>query len=323
MIKYFLPLLLILAACSPPQRGTNEILPSWNDGIAKQTIIDFVDKTTTKSSPEFIEVEDRIAVFDMDGTILLEKPNYVIFDFAIREMHKRMAEKPELKEKQPFKAIAEEDWSHFKKVRYFAPDGLYSVLLFATDGMTNTEYQEAVGNYFTNVKDKRYNESYKYLVYEPVIEMIDLLKENGYEVYIVSGSDPQFTRTFCAEVIGIPETNVIGSTVLTTFNEEVGASTLTRQHEFVQPINDEAGKPVNILNKIGKVPVVAIGNSRGDYHMLQYSKNKSVSLQMLVNHDDDVREYKYNHEDLRQLCADKDWIEISMKKDFKVIFKER
>jgi phosphoserine phosphatase len=233
-----------------------------------------------------------------------------------------MAEQPELKEKQPYMAIAKEDWAYFKEVDYFAPEGLYSVLLYATDGFTNKEYQEAVNAYFENVKDERFGKSYKYLVYQPVLEMIELLKDKGFDVYIVSGSDPQFTRSFCEEVVGIPVTNVIGSTVLTTFTEEVGASTLTRQHEFIQPINDEAGKPVNILNKIGKVPVIAIGNSRGDYHMLQYSKNAKVSLQMLVNHDDEVREYKYNNEDLKQLCAERDWVEISMKDDFKTIFSQ-
>ncbi|WP_430815441.1 HAD family hydrolase [Carboxylicivirga sp. RSCT41] len=322
MKNFCLLLILVLSACNVPVKEQKEILPSWNDGKARSAIIEFIEKTTNETSADFIAPEDRIAVFDMDGTILLEKPNYVLFDFAVRQMHMRMAEKPELKEKQPFKAIAEEDWSYFKEVGYFAPDGLYSVLLYATDGFTNEEYQEAVNTYFETVKDERYGKSYKYLVYQPVLEMIDLLKDNAYSVYIVSGSDPQFTRGFCAEVVGIPVTNVIGSTVLTAFKENVGASTLTRQHEFVQPINDEAGKPVNILNKIGKVPVVAIGNSKGDYHMLQYSKNAKVSLQMIVNHDDEEREYKYNDEEMKQLCADKDWIEISMKNDFKLIFSD-
>ncbi|MCU4154693.1 haloacid dehalogenase-like hydrolase [Carboxylicivirga sp. A043] len=320
MNKLYLLLFLFLLACNPSQQEEKLVLPSWNDGVARSAIIEFVEKTSDKMHPDFIRIEDRIAVFDMDGTILLEKPNYVLFDFAIREMHKRMAENPALKEKQPFKAIADKDWDHFKNVSYFAPDGLFSVLLYATDGFTNEQYQNAVADYFETVKDERFGQSYRDLVYQPMLEMIEYLQDNEYEVYIVSGSDPQFTRSFCAEIIGIPVTNVIGSTVLTKFNEEVGASTLIRQHEFIQPINDEAGKPVNILNKIGKIPVVAIGNSKGDYHMLQYSKNSRVSLQMIVNHDDEVREYSYNNNEMKQLCVDKGWVEISMKDDFKVIF---
>ncbi len=311
---------LVFIACSTPKQSNDPTLASWNEGKAKSAIIEFINKTTNPENASYIPVEDRIAVFDMDGTILLEKPNYVLFDFAIREINKRIVEKPELKNVQPFKAISEEDWEHFKKVGYFADDGLYSVLLYATDGFTNQQYTDAVKQYFSEVKDKRFGQSYNKLVYKPILEFIDLLKENQFEVYIVSGSDPQFTRSFCEEAIGISVTNVIGTTILTKFEENPGASTLTRQHEFVQPINDEAGKPVNILNKIGKMPVVAIGNSRGDYHMLQYSKNAPVSLQMIVNHDDEEREYKYHNEDMKELCAEKGWIEISMKNDFGVIF---
>jgi len=313
-------LLIVLYSCVEQQEVTTTSLSSWNEGVAKNVILDFVERTTDATNPDFIPIEDRIAVFDMDGTILLEKPNYVLFDFAVREMHKRMEEKPELKEKQPYKAIFEEDWSHFKRVGYFAEDGLYSVLLYATDGFTNKEYRAAVENYFDEVKDERFEKSYKEMVYKPVLEFIQLLQESNYQVYIVSGSDPQFTRAFCAEMIGIAETNVIGSTVLTKFEENESGSFLTRQHEFVQPINDEAGKPVNILNKIGKVPVVAIGNSKGDYHMLQYSKNAPVNIQMIVNHDDDEREYKYHDKEMKDLCTEKGWYEISMKEDFKVIF---
>lgn len=313
-------LAIILVVCSSPGNQNLPVLPSWNEGNAKQQIIDFVERTTVTSNADFIEVKDRIAVFDMDGTILLEKPDYVLFDFTVREMHKRMQEKPELKEKQPFKAIAEDDWDYFKTVGYLDDKGLFSVLLFATDGFTNQQYQDAVDNYFKEVVDERFGISYNYLVYKPMVELVGYLQEHDYQVYIVSGSDPQFTRTFCEESIGIPKTNIIGTTVLTKFEEEVGQSRLVRQHEFVKPINDLAGKPVNILNKIGKVPVIAIGNSKGDYHMLQYSKNAPLSLQMLVNHDDSVREYEYNHIELKELCKEKDWVEISMQKDFKVIF---
>ncbi|MCT4643703.1 MAG: haloacid dehalogenase-like hydrolase [Carboxylicivirga sp.] len=320
IIQNFFLLAFVLVACNQQQLQEAPALTSWNDGNAKQQIVNFIEQTTSASSADFIEVKDRIAVFDMDGTILLEKPHYVLFDFAVREMNKRMHENPELTNKQPFKAIAEEDWNYFKTVGYMAETGIYSVLLYATDGFTNDQYQSAVNKYFDEVIDERFKQSYKKLVYKPMLELVAYLQHYQYQVYIVSGSDPQFTRSFCEEAIGIPVNKVIGSTVLTKFEEEVGQSSLVRQHEFIQPINDEAGKPVNILNKIGKVPVIAIGNSKGDYHMLQYSKNAPISLQMLVNHDDSIREYKYNHQELSELCREKDWVEISMEKDFAVIF---
>jgi phosphoserine phosphatase len=155
-----------------------------------------------------------------------------------------------------------------------------------------------------------------------MVQLIQFLQSNQFEVYIVSGSDPQFSRAFCEEAAGIPAQNVIGTTVLTQWFETDTGSYFIRVHKFSEPINDEAGKPVNILNKTGKVPVIAVGNSTGDYHMLEYSKNAPVNLQMIVNHDDSVREYDYEAEKMKKLCQDNGWREISMKNDFKVIFSD-
>jgi len=300
----------------------DESLSLWNIGVTKSSILSFVDEVTNKKSTRYIPVEDRVAVFDMDGTILIEKPNYVIFDFVIRQMHERIKEDAGLKNKQPHKAIYEEDWAYFDTLDWNGDDGLYSILLHATSGFTNQEYKEEVLNYFKTVKDKRFGVSYSKLVYAPVIQLIKHLQDNQFEVYIVSGSDPQFTRTFCRETANIPSENVIGTTVLTQWIETDSTSHFVRQHAFVQPINDVAGKPVNILNKIGKLPVIAVGNSTGDYHMLEYSKNAPYSLQLIVNHDDADREYNYHAEKMKKLCEDKNWIEVSMKKDFKVVFKQ-
>jgi hypothetical protein len=150
--------------------------------------------------------------------------------------------------------------------------------------------------------------------------LIHYLQDHQFEVYIVSGSDPQFTRVFCEKAASIPVRNVIGTTVLTKWVKTDTGSYFIRIHKFVEPINDEAGKPVNILNKIGIVPVLAVGNSAGDYHMLEYSKTAPLSLQMIVNHDDSIREYYYEAEKMKKMCQDNGWKEISMKNDFKIIF---
>ncbi len=317
-------LILVVIACQPQQnkeqQKVEEPLSLWNEGDLKSSIITFVNNVTTTGNQNYLAIEDRIAVFDMDGTILLEKPNYVLFDFVIRKMMEQIANNPELKNKQPYKAVNEQDWAYFETLDMFAEDGLYSVLLYATDGYTNAEYTNAVHDYFKTVKDKRYGVSYNKLVYAPVVQLVEYLQENDFQVYIVSGSDPQFTRTFCQEAANIPETNVIGTTILTKWIETDSSSYFVRQHEFVNPINDEAGKPVNILNKIGKTPVFAVGNSTGDYHMLEYSKNAKYSMQLIVNHDDAEREYDYKAEKMKKLCLEKGWLEISMKKEFKTIF---
>ena len=155
-----------------------------------------------------------------------------------------------------------------------------------------------------------------------MVQLVQYLQDHQFEVYIVSGSDPQFTRAFCEEAANIPAQNVIGTTVLTKWVETDRGSYFIREHKFVEPIDDEAGKPVNILNKIGRIPVLAVGNSTGDYQMLEYSKNAPFSLQMIVNHDDSLREYKYEANKMKMLCQNKGWQEISMKNDFKVIFSE-
>jgi len=301
---------------------THDPLNQWNEGPVKASILSFVKAVTDEASPDFIAVPDRVAVFDMDGTILLEKPNPVNFDVIIRLMIDQMASDPALTQKQPYKAIHEQDWAYFDKLGYYGDDGLYSILLKATAGYTEDQYKDFILEYFKTATDKRFNKPYNQLVYVPVVQLIRYLQDNQFEVYIVSGSDPQFTRTFCEDAANIPSRNVIGTTILTKWVETDTGSYFIRVHEFVQPINDEGGKAVNILNKVGKVPVIAVGNSPGDYHMLEYSKNSPLSLQMIVNHDDSLREYYYDFEKMKTMCQENGWQEISMKNNFKVIFSE-
>jgi phosphoserine phosphatase len=302
--------------------AVSDPLDQWNEGPAKTSILTLVETVTNETNPHFLPVKDRVAVFDMDGTILLEKPNFVLFDFIMRIISEKIAGNPSLIKMQPYKAIYEQDWAYFETADIYGDDGLYSILLYATEGYTEDKYRDAVLEYFKTVKDKRYDKPYNQLVYVPVVQLIHYLQDHQFEVYIVSGSDPEFTRTFSVEATDIPAQNVIGTTVLTKWIETDTGSYFLRVHKFVEPINDEGGKPVNILNKVGKVPVLAVGNSTGDYQMLEYSKNATFSLQMIVNHDDSVREYDYEAEKMKKLCEENGWHEISMKKDFKVIFSE-
>jgi phosphoserine phosphatase len=295
-------------------------LNQWNEGPAKASILTFIRTVTDEASPDFISVPDRVAVFDMDGTFLLEKPNPVNFDVVIRIMVEQMADNPALAKNQPYKAIFEQDWAYFDTLGIYGENGLYGILMKATAGLTEDQYKNAILDYFNSVTDKRFNKPYNQLVYVPMVQLFRYLQENQFEVYIVSGSDPQFTRTFSEEATNIPARNVIGTTILTRWVETDTGSYFIRMHEIVEPINDQAGKPVNILNKTGKVPVLAVGNSAGDYHMLEYSKNAPFSLQMIINHDDSVREYVYDYEKMKTMCKENGWQEVSMKNDFKVIF---
>ena len=310
-------------SCSPSSHQHNiasDPLNQWNEGPTKASILSLVDAVTDKTNPKFLPVNCRVAVFDMDGTILLEKPNFVLFDFINRIILERIAGNPKLKQKQPYKAVYEKDWTYFDKLSLYGDEGLYSILLYAGDGKTDVQFREAARKYLSTVIDKRYNKPYDQLMFVPMVQLIRYLQDNQFEVYIVTGSDAEFTRTFCEAAANIPSQNVIGTTVLTKWVKTDSGSCFIRVHKFVEPVDDEAGKPVNILNKIGKVPALAVGNSTGDYQMLEYSKNAPLSLQMIVNHDDSVREYYYEAEKMKKMCQDNGWKEISMKNDFKIIF---
>lgn len=295
-------------------------LALWNEGPAKTSVLNFIGAVTDPGHPGFVPVEERVAVFDMDGTLLLEKPGFANFDFVIKELIHKIEENPELTQKQPYKAVYENDWAYFEKISLYGEEGLYGLILHAYDGFTDEQYRDSVKAYISTAIDKRYQKPFDQLFFAPLLQLIDYLHENHFEVYMVSGSETEFIRSFCEDATGIPSRNVIGTTVLSRWVENGNESFFVREHGFVEPVNDEGGKPVNIMNRIGIVPVLAVGNSTGDYHMLEYSKNAPLSLQMIVNHDDAEREYDYEAEKMRKMCLENGWREISMKNDFRVIF---
>ncbi|MDD5508651.1 MAG: HAD family hydrolase [Bacteroidales bacterium] len=321
----FATLALIMLGCVPSaqqhEKAAKDPLDLWNEGPVKTSILNFIKTVTDETNPAFIPVPDRVAVTDMDGTFLLEKPFPVNMDIIIRMMIEQIAANPALPQKQPYKAINENDWAYFDTLGY-NEDGIYSLLRSATAGYTEDQYREYILNYYNTVRDKRFNRPYNQLVFAPMVQLFRYLQANQFEIYIVSGSDPQFTRTLCEESAGIPVQNVTGTTILTKWVETDTGSVFVRVNEIVQPINDEGGKAVNILYEVGKVPVIAMGNSPGDYPMLQFSKNSPNSLQMIINHDDAEREYVYDKDTMTTLCQNNGWLEVSMKNDFKVVFNQ-
>lgn len=296
-------------------------LDQWNEGPVKNSILTFIKTITDETNPAFIPVSDRVAVTDMDGTFLLEKPNPVNFDVIIRLMMDQIATNPALAQKQPYKAINEQDWAYLDTLGY-DENGVFSLLRNATDGYTEDQYRDYILNYYKTVTDKRFNKPYNQLVFAPMVQLYRYLQDNGFGIYIVSGSDPMFTRTLCEKSAGIPVQNVTGTTILVKWVETDSGSTFVRTNEIVKPINDLEGKPANILYKVGKVPVISIGNATSDYPLLKFSENSPNSLQLIVNHDDSAREYVYDYDKVKAMCQKNKWHEISMKNDFKVIFSD-
>jgi phosphoserine phosphatase len=298
-------------------------LPSWREGLNKRQIIAFVEKVTTPGSPDFVAPEDRVATFDMDGTVLLEKPAYSLFTFAIPLIKAAAADKPALLERPHVKAIVDGDMKYFAKAGKFGPEGLYATLLETHSGKTEAQYAADANTFLFKQKHPRFQVPYAETVYRPMLEMIRYLKDSGFRVNICSGSDIAFIRAMIETSIGLPVENAIGTQVVTTWIETANGSEFRREHAFVEPVNDEKGKPVNILRMIGKRPIIAVGNSEGDRDMLEYSDDKDPAtpdLQMIVNHDDPDREYEYAVEKVNHLAAENGWQVISIKKDWERVF---
>jgi len=274
-------------------------LPSWNDGKTKQKIIKFVENV---SKSDGIPIKDRIAVFDYDGTLLPEKPMYVQLDFLLETL------------------LTEPNSSSKGLVD---GENLIKSGFLAYTGMTQPEYEEKVKEFLTTAQHPRFKKPYTELIYQPMVELVKYLKLNDFQVYICSGSDIDFVRILANLTYGIPPENVIGTAIEKTFEISPQGVNLVRQSKLIEPLNDKAGKPVNINRYIGKIPVMAVGNSDGDIPMLQYtSSNPQANLELLLHHDDIQREYDYNQgaEKALILAKENNWTIITMKEDFKQVF---
>ena len=302
-------------------------LESWNEGAAKSAIIDFVTQVTTANSPTFVPLAERIATFDNDGTLWLEKPMYIQLQHGLRAIGQAAAEKPELRDRQPFKAVYENDlaWLGKAAADYAKgdPSGVLTLvagLAEVLQGITVEAFEADVLDFLSNAQDAHFKQPYKQLTYKPMVELVHYLQANGFQVYITSGGGRDFMRAICEEVYGIPRAMTIGSSVTFKYSEDdQGAVQVLRTKEIEQPIDDGPGKPLHIHRAIGRKPIVAAGNSDGDIHMLKYAGS---GLRLLVHHDDAEREYAYEggSEKAQQLAAQDGWLVVSMKNDWKIVF---
>ena len=309
----------------------NNPLPSWNDNDTKQTILTFVEAVTDPGSSSFVPPAERIATFDNDGTLWLEKPLYIQLQFGLRAIGKMAAEKPELRDRQPFKAVYEKDMSWLGKVAAdYArgdPSGVFTLgsgYLEAFDGISVEAFEASALEFLNNAQDARFKKPYKLLTYQPMVELVHTLQENGFQVYITSGGGRDFMRPVCEEIYNIPRSMTIGSSVTFEYGEDAqGVAQVLRTKELEQPIDDGPGKPLHIHRAIGRRPIMAAGNSDGDIHMLKYAAgHKGLTLGLLVHHDDPEREYAYDDgaEKALQLAPKEGWVVVSMKNDWKTVF---
>src|SRR5262252_5785131 len=279
---------LALSIQAPAQ---SDPLPSWNDGVAKSAINEFVHTTTDQASPKFVPLAERIATFDQDGTLWVEHPVYTQVVYCLDRVPAVVKEKPELANVEPFKTVLSGDREAIAKLSLH---DLFKILDATLTGMSVEEFNAEVKKWLETARNPRWKRPYTELTYLPMIELLKYLRANGYRTYIVTGGGKDFVREYSEEVYGVPPEQVVGTAGGTHYGyDKDGRPLLTKEPKLL--LNDNnAGKPEGIHLMIGRRPRTAFGNSTGDRQMLEYTKaGDGARLAMLVLHDDARREYAY------------------------------
>ena len=325
-----LPLLPELLSATKAQAQTAP-LASWNDGPAKQAILDFVRATTDSANPSFVPSAERIATFDQDGTLWVEHPMYSQVIYCLDRVPAVVKAKPELANVEPFKTVLSGNREAIAKLPMH---DLEKILAATLTGMSVDEFNAEATKWLEAAKDPRWKRPYTELTYLPMQEVLSYLRANGYKTYIVTGGGQDFVRTYAEQTYGIPPEQVVGSAGGTRFGyDKSGKPFLTKEPKLL--LNDNnAGKPEGIHLMIGRRPHAAFGNSSGDRQMLEYTTaGDGARLAMLVLHDDAKREYAYGpaqglpatkvgafSQPLYDEAKRRGWTVISMKNDWKSIF---
>jgi len=324
-------LAMLLTASFAAALGAQDPLPSWNDGPAKQAILQFVRDTTTESSPKFVPAAERIATFDQDGTLWVEHPMYTQVLFCLDRVPAIVAARPELKNVEPFKTVLTGDRAAIARLPM---KDLETLLVAALSGMSVEQFGAEAKQWLAAAKDHRWKRPYTELTYQPMQEVLKYLRASGFKTYIVTGGGQDFVRAYAERTYGIPPEQIVGTAGATKYGyDKTGRPFLTKEPKVL--LNDNyAGKPESIHLMIGRRPHAAFGNSTGDQQMLEYTgAGDGARLMMLVLHDDAQREYAYGPAKglpatkvgeftpaLYDEATSKGWTVVSMKNDWKRIF---
>jgi hypothetical protein len=316
--------IVVLLMLSLAQVVLAQSLPSWNDGPSRRAIVEFVETVVKEGSPDFIAPADRIAVFDNDGTLWSEQPLYFELIFALDEVKIMAPAHPAWKTEQPFKAALEGDRQALVQQ---GKAGLMKIVAATHTNMTTVDFAQRVSRWTATATHPRFHQPYTRMVFQPMLELLDYLRANGFKTYIVSGGEVEFMRVWSLPVYGIPPEQVIGSTVVTEYRLQDGKPVLMRTPKL-NYTDDGPGKPVSINRFIGRQPVFAFGNSDGDLQMLQWTvAGNGKRFAGLVHHTDAKREWAYDRQskigrlDKALDAADKlGWTVVDMKEEWKVIY---
>lgn len=312
-------------AVKPPVKA--DPLPSWNDSPRKTAIIEFVTKTTKRGSPDYVKPAERIATFDNDGTLWCEQPMYFQVLFAFDRIKAEAEKHPEWKDKEPFKSVLSGD---LQALANQGEKALLDVVAATHSGMTTTEFNANVKEWIKTARHPKYHRPYNRCIYQPMVEVLRYLRANGYKTFIVSGGGIEFMRAWTEEAYGIPPEQIVGSSGVVKYELRDGKPVLIKEMK-VEFVDDGPGKPVGINHFIGRRPIIAFGNSDGDFQMLQYTTaGDGPRLGLIVHHTDAEREYAYDrksHVGKLDKALDEapkaGWLLIDMKNDWKIVFPEK
>ncbi len=308
---------VVLAAGADP-------LPGWREGKTKQAIVDFITQTTHAGSARFVPVPERIAVFDNDGTLWSEQPLYVQFAFALERIKQLSPQHPEWQTQEPYKSVLAGD---IRGALGGGEKAIVEVMMATHAGMTSEEFADTAHTWLATARNPQTGRLYRTMTYAPMVELLSYLRSHGYKTYIVSGGGVEFLRVFAQQSYGIPPEQVIGSSITTTYQVRDGTPVLVREPK-VHFVDDGPGKPVGINEYIGRRPVLAFGNSDGDFQMLEWTTaGRGPRLGLLLHHDDAAREVAYDRDSpVGKLARGLDegpgrgWVIVSMKNDWKRVF---
>ncbi|BCH24565.1 HAD family hydrolase [Mesorhizobium sp. L-8-3] len=308
---------LVGAACA-------DALPSWNDGRSKAAIINFVTAVTSEGDARFVPVGERMAVFDNDGTLWSEQPAYFQLTFALDRINALAPQHPEWKGQEPFKSILAGD---FEGMAATGEKGAVELIMASHAGTTTDEFTAVVKDWFATARHPRFDRPYNEIIFQPMVELLEYLRANGFRTYIVSGGGIEFMRPMTESMYGIPPAQVVGSSIVTRYELDGDTPVLRREAEF-DFIDDGPGKPVGINTFIGARPIFVAGNSDGDYEMMRWvTAGEGPRFGLIVHHTDAEREWAYDRKSsfgkldkALTEAAQRGWLVVDMKADWRKVF---
>jgi phosphoserine phosphatase len=308
---------------------SGDLLPSWRAGASRQAIVEFVQRVTTEGSPEFVPAEERVAVFDNDGTLWCEKPMPIQLDFILRRLAAMADQDPSLRGRQPWQAAFTRDYGWLGGVitsHYQGDDRELPVLaagiLQAFADITVEEFEAQADTFLRGAQHPTLGRGYLACSYRPMVELLEYLEANGFANYIASGGGRDFMRPISQELYGVPRQRVIGSSTSLAYEPDEHGGRIVRKPEL-DVLDDGPVKPVRIWSRVGRRPLLAAGNSNGDLPMLQFAELAGrPGLRLLVLHDDPAREFDYTTgaEQALQVARSNGWTVVSINHDWATVF---